>query len=183
MLTDKFLSEFKRATEARWSILALDPRIFGFQFQPGTRWLQGLSEEQLSAYERELGARFPDDFRSFLRKVNGTDLPTRNIYGSDGTPAREGVGVYSFPRDLALVRRLTRDIDGRRAEIASTLALQGSELAADAKLVPIYGDRYVVCSANPTQSVVLSIVVDAVDAVVYGDSLQEYLEREFLGRQ
>jgi len=46
--------------------------------------------------------------------------------------------------------------------------------------VPVFAHRYVVCSKNLNSSVVLSIVVHDTDAIVYGSSLREYLEKEFL---
>lgn len=48
-------------------------------------------------------------------------------------------------------------------------------------LVPVFQHRYVVCSSNLDDSVVLSIVVHDTDAIVYAHSLKEYLEKEFLG--
>jgi len=47
-------------------------------------------------------------------------------------------------------------------------------------LVPVFAHRYVVCSSNLDDSVVLSIVVHDTDAIVYANSLREYLEEEFL---
>jgi len=73
------------------------------------------------------------------------------------------------------------DIHPSRAEIAADLAAQGFDLPSEASLVPIFGHRYVVCTGDLNSSVVLSIVVNEVDAIVYGSSLQEYLEKEFLG--
>jgi hypothetical protein len=59
-------------------------------------------------------------------------------------------------------------------------------------LVPIYIHRYVMCTRDLESSFVLSIFTDLArqtpeggyepseDAIVYGNSLKEYLEREFL---
>ena len=127
-----------------------------------------------------MGVRFPHDFNAFLRAMNGTDLPTLNVYGYCGEPHRKSVGVYSYPRDIELVKRRIEDISGSRAEIASDLAEQGFELLPEAMLVPVFIHRYVVCSSNPEDSVVLSIVVRDTDAIVYANSLKEYLEKEFL---
>jgi hypothetical protein len=44
----------------------------------------------------------------------------------------------------------------------------------------VYIYRYVVCTSILNSSVVLSVVVNAADAIVYGSSLREYLEKEFL---
>lgn len=179
MITSDFLAEFKRATEKTWSEHPINPTKYGFQFQAGTRWMPGLSDLAISEYEGALGIRFPHDLRAFLRIMNGTDKPTINIYGSSGDPPRESVGVYSYPRDIGIVRKRIERVRGWRAELVTTMADQGFDLLAEAALVPIYGDRYVVCISNLNSSVVLSIE-DGGDAIVYGNSLREYLEREFL---
>jgi hypothetical protein len=179
MLSTEFLSEFKRKTEEIWREKSLNPRIFGFQFQPGTYWLPGLSDEQIQAYENEVCIRFPLDFKAFLRMMNGTDLPTINIYGSSDEPSREWVGVYAYPRDLESVRRRILETNENRDALRATLAKEGFALSATAKFMPIYAHRCVVCDDAHEDSSVLSIW-DTEDAIVYGYTLQEYLEREFL---
>jgi hypothetical protein len=180
MISTDFLTEFKRATETKWRGKSIDPTICGFQFQRGTRWNEGLSDEMVSEYEMVLRVRFPYDFKAFLREMNGTDLTTLNVYGSCGEPLRESVGVYSYPRDIETVKARIDDIHASRTEITADLARQGFDLPSEASLVPIFAHRYVVCTGEPNSSVVLSIVVNEVDAIVYGSSLQEYLEKEFL---
>lgn len=177
---DEFLDSFKRATEERWRIKSIDPAGYGFQFQPGTRWNPGLSDSAIAEYQNALGVRFPPDFKAFLRKMNGTDLPTLNVYGSSGHPLRWSVGVYSYPGDIERIREYINDVRRNRDSITMDLAEQGFDLHAEAGLVPIIGHRYIVCLPDSESSVVLSIVVNATDAIVYGNSLREYLEREFL---
>jgi hypothetical protein len=48
-----------------------------------------------------------------------------------------------------------------------------------AGLMPLYLHRYAVCTSDLSRSIVLSIV-SASDAIVYGNSLREHLEKEFL---
>jgi hypothetical protein len=180
MLNRDFLLEFKKTTELNWSQQSINPAGYGFQFQRGTRWDPGLSNAEVAEYENVLGVRFPVDFRAFLQVMNGTDIPTLNVYGSCGEPHRTSIGVYSYARDLKMVEQRLEDVRESRNEIATDLRKQGFDLLAQAGLVPIFGHRYVVCTSNLNCSVVLSIVVDDVDAIVYGNSLQEYLEREFL---
>ena len=180
MLTGDFLKEFKRATEAKWREKSIDPTLYGFQFRRGTRWNEGLSAEMVSEYEIVLRVQFPHDSRAFLREMNGTDLATLNVYGSCGEPPLESVGVYSYPRDIETVKARIEHIGASRAEIAADLAGQGFELPAEASLVPVFIHRYLVCTSDLNSSVVLSIVANATDAIVYGNSLREYLENEFL---
>ena len=111
--------------------------------------------------------------------MNGTDIPTLNVYGNSGYPPRQSVGVYSYPRDMGIVEQQIENVRECRVELGKTLSDQGFVLPAEASLVPIYGSRYLVCTSDPNSSVVLSIE-DGADAIVYGDSLKGYLEREFL---
>lgn len=186
LLDSGFLRGFKQATEAKWHLKSIDPTIYGFQFQEGTRWNPGLSDEQIADYEVALEVHFPHDFKALLREMNGTDLPTLNVYGYCGEPHRHSVGVYSYPRDLELIKQRIEHISASRAEIASDLAEQGFELLPEAKLVPVFAHRSVICSSNLDSSIVLSIVVHdtlypaLADAIVYANSLREYLEKEFL---
>ncbi len=177
-IDDEFLAEFKRQTEARWQHTNINPSIYGFQFQRGTRWNEGLTDSEIEAYEVALGVQFPNDFKRMLHIINGTDLPTVNVYGSSGVPQSEFVGVYAYPRDLPIVQEMKQDIGKDRGEIAAVLQDQGFELEPTANLVPIFSHRYIVCGSDPNQSVVLSIM--GTDAIVYGDSLRIYLQVEFL---
>ncbi len=112
--------------------------------------------------------------------MNGTDQETLNIYGYSGEPSRRSVGVYAYPRDIEIVRGHIQHISPHLDEISADLASEGYELPPGAGLVPIYGHRFVVCGPDPESSAVLSIVVDSVDVIIYGRSLEEYLLREFL---
>jgi len=179
MLNSNFLMTFKSATELIWRDRSINPRVYGFQFQPGTRWNPGMSENKIAEFEDVLGTKFSHDFRALLRTMNGTDLPTLNVYGACGQPSRQGPGVYSYPKDLEIVRRLAQDVSNNRTELRATMAEQGFVLQPAAALVPIFAHRYLVCTPNLDTSVVLS-VHNFDDAIVYGQSLREYLEKEFL---
>lgn len=178
LIDDAFLGEFKRRTESRWEHEDINPSIYGFQFQRGTRWNRGLTEGEIETYQAVLGVQFPNDFNHMLRLMNGTDLPTVNIYSSSGKPQRISVGVYSYPRDLSIVQELRRGAEQDRDEIAAELSDQGFELESNANLVPIFSHRYIICGTDPGKSIVLSIV--GTDAIVYGNSLRTYLQAEFL---
>ena len=179
MLSSNFLTEFKRATEVKWHERPINPNIYGFQFQQGTRWNPGLSEEKIAEYENTLGVRFPYDFRAFLGAMNGTDLPTLNIYGYRPEPPHTSVGVYSYPRDVELIKHLMKEVRENRNALTATMAEQGFDLPIAANPVPICGNRYLLCTSDLDSSVVLSIH-SGEDAIMYGTSLQEYLQREFL---
>jgi len=173
-----FLEDFKRKTEEIWENKVINPTLYGFQFQQGTKWNPGLTSAQIKEYEKFTKSKFPDDFRKMLLYMNGTNLQTVNIYGSDGTPQKESVGVYSYPRDKNIISEMISYIENDRDKIEKELADQDFILNKTDVLVPIYIHRYIVCTKDKSKSVVLSIY--GTDAIVYGYSLKEYLEKEFL---
>ena len=178
LVDKKFFETFKRKTEEKWAGHKLNPSIYGFQIQPGTRWNPALTNTRILEYEKKLGTSFPDDYKCLLSVINGTDLATLNIYGDSGEPHRTSPGVYSYPKDLGIIEERIKEVDEERDEITTVLLDQGYELENEAGLVPIYSHRFVVCEKEPSKSTVLSI--SGTDAIVYGNSLREYLEKEFL---
>jgi hypothetical protein len=97
---------------------------------------------------------------------------------NDTVHRQESIRIHAT---LEMVKQRMEEVRESRNKIATDLRGLGFDLSADSHLVPIYSHRYVVCTSNPGRSEVLSIVVNDVDAIVYGNSLREYLEREFLG--
>ncbi|HEY2469082.1 MAG TPA: hypothetical protein VGI45_14760 [Terracidiphilus sp.] len=65
-------------------------------------------------------------------------------------------------------------------QLRHTLSEQGFLLGEEAKLLPIFAHRYVICSSRVETCAVLSIWAST-DAIVYGQSLPEYLQREVFG--
>ena len=178
MLRKEYLIEFKRITEERWDRQTLDPNIYGFQFQCGTRWNPGLADEFITEYENCLGIKFPYDFKIFLATMNGTNYPMVNIYGGSHEPSY-GPGPYSYPENMDLIIQLMKNAKNDPVELLQTMVKQGFNLSPETNFIPIFAHRYLLSTENLNESIVLSIA-DPSDAIVYGNSLQEYLEREFL---
>jgi hypothetical protein len=174
-----FLECLKTTTERRWKDATIDRHVYGFQLTVGTRWLPGLEKREIDAYEDALGVRFPNALRTFLAHMNGTDLPTINVYGSSGEPHRAGVGFYSFPRDVDHVKERMARWRAEWLEIRDVLAEQGTVIGETDVCVPIYGHRGVLCTSDPESDVVLSIM--ETDAIVYGPTLHDYLEQLLRG--
>jgi hypothetical protein len=177
MLDSRFAADFKRASEQKWRQKSLDGAVWGFQIQPLTCWNPGLSDELITEFEAAVDARFSLDFRTFLQGMNGTDLPAIDLRGGGGEAPRFGPGFYSYPRDLEITNQRIRDLGSDRTPLKRTLEEQGFDLSDDAKLVPVYAHRYIVCQPGFDESAVLSIWDDC-DAIVYGTSLAKYLEKE-----
>ena len=173
---------FKSACEEKWARISIKDTVWGFQIQPQTRWNPGLTDEAIAQYQNAITIPFHPDLKTFLKCMNGTDIPAIDVRGTSGEPPRFAPGFYSYPRDLELVTARIEMVSHCKAQLTVTLAEQGFHLPVDAKLMPVYAHRYLVCSPSLDGSPVLSIWNDS-DAIVYGQSLLDYLEREVLSEQ
>jgi hypothetical protein len=90
--TEQFLNWFRARTEAAFMC---QPRTFedyvtagagGSDWQPGTRWVGGLSEERIEQIERRWSLRFPPDYRLFLRVLHTVDRPRLGAFYTDDSP-------------------------------------------------------------------------------------------------
>jgi hypothetical protein len=175
MMTKEFIENFLRTVEAKWRSHQLKEKDhYGFQFQHNTKWNPGLSSEQIDEYQHALNITFPDDFVFFLRHANGTDLPTLNNYGGSGNSLAYSKGVYSYPRDLEIVKENIQLIQENYSDIVDSLGLS---IHHSPKFIPFFMHRYILSGKDLTQSPVYSIL--GIDAIFYEPSLREYLEREF----
>lgn len=88
---EQFLDWFRERTEAYWATLPqqtpeevlaqfVKAEVGGSTWQPGTRWLGGLSEDEISAIEKQWSLSFPPDYRLFLRHLHSVDKPRLCAY-------------------------------------------------------------------------------------------------------
>ena len=171
---DEFFPWLKRTSDEYWDNVEIDRSIFGFQIQKGTKWLPGLSNEKIVEYEKEIGFSFPENYKVYLKHMNGTDRSTINVYGECGEPYRYGIGFYSYPRDLEMVRRRIKWIH-EEFEVTPTFV----EEQQIPRLMPIVSHRFLVvdrCAANP----ILSMY--GRDSILYAFSLEAFLLNEIFRR-
>jgi hypothetical protein len=145
-----------------------------------SRWR--LTDKTITQYEVAVGASFQPDLKTFLRCMNGTDIPAIDVRGSSAEPPRFAPGFYSYPGDLELIKERIESASTDKVQLAATLEESGFHLPDDAKLIPICGHRYLVCCPILDSSPVLS-VWDASDAIVDGRFLLKYFEREVLSER
>ncbi|MBP9773959.1 MAG: SMI1/KNR4 family protein [Candidatus Peribacteraceae bacterium] len=172
-----FLILFKRQTEEMWVNKELERDIYGFQVQAGTKWLPGLSPEQIRAYEHDIGCVFPHELRQFLSVMNGLDRESINIYGMSGEPFLTKHTVYAYPRDFELIHGQITSLQKSAQELAPLLTdLRIS--AATVRFVPLYMGSYVVCADDPSYNPV--IFCDGSFVELVSETLKEALELRFL---
>jgi hypothetical protein len=167
MSQEQFFPWLKQESEKYWSSIGLKDFIYGFQVQAGTRWNEGLTEEEIARFEGDIGFEFPSIYKRFLKTMNGTDKDTINIYGCSGEPTRYAAGYYAYPKDLDMIRK-------KIAWICESCHVTPDDIEAGhiPHILPIVGHRFLVidrCTSNP----VLSMYGD--DIIPYASNLMTFL--------
>jgi hypothetical protein len=151
-----------------------------------SRWLPGLTDEQITEFERRMGFSFPAIYKMYLRSMNGTTECHFNIAydetlrgGSDATDwylARKSEEVHShlfhsYPRDFRAIRT-------EIGEACALLKVRPEELNKRdiPHIMPLRSGSFLVmdrCEANP----VLQTYPDYPEegSSLNANSLQEFL--------
>jgi hypothetical protein len=95
-----FFRQLKRISELHWETVELTEHTYGYQIQQGSRWKNGLNDDDLKKFEKTMGFAFPESLANFYKVMNGLDRPGIDI--SDNTSLFCPL-FYSFPDDLDLI--------------------------------------------------------------------------------
>lgn len=196
---EEFLDWFRTRTEAAWT--RYQPRDFsgdgpgGLDWQPGTRWTDGLSEKEIARAEEKLGSRFPPDYRHFLAKLHVPDRPMTGWLFRGRRKVRAAEQPFAdWRRPAEIRRRLRARVDGvlfdveknalwlrcwgpRPARRAERERLVRERAAAGVPLAPLYFHRCLPCTPRRAGNPVLSIHQS--DIIFYGADLRWWMLVEF----
>lgn len=165
----KFFKELKVKSEGYWRTVELDSDIFGFQTQKNTKWNTGLTEKQIDLFEHELKIKFPDGLKNYYRVMNGVDLPAINIYGNSGQAPTYSNNFYSYPDDLALIKKKINWIYKSNKITKEELTLK-----VISQIFPVSGHRFVLVDIK--EELVLSMYGD--DIIYWTDNISKLLVTE-----
>lgn len=201
---EEFLTWFRNQTEATWrdyetaTLKDYYARgVGGDDWQRGTRWLAGLSEQEIATIERHWKLQFPPDYRLFLKMLHSVDKPlSRARYvDSNKLAMMAGPSFYNWQTENALIEQAyEKVIDGiffdvqhnnvwfkSWGEKPTTEEAQRATLrelvAAAPRLVPIFGHRFLLAEPCRQANPVLSI--HQTDIIVYSPNLYYYFFGEF----
>jgi hypothetical protein len=201
-----FLTWFRERTEATWSTYPAptlerfeERRLFGCDWQPGTRWLGGLAEGHVATVEHDWALRFPPDYRLFLKHLHAVDRPMKCRAGrksaSDTPTLRDAPSFYNWVTEGDILRDrldelatglefdveeagLWRPAWGARPATAGARARRVRALVdAAPRLIPVFGHRYLLAEPCRAGNPVFSIVQS--DLIIYGADLRTYFLAEF----
>jgi hypothetical protein len=201
---EAFLRWFQERTEETWQ--RHQTRTFeefvasgvgGRDWQQGTRWLGGLSEQEIVAIEQHYHTHFPPDYRLFLQMLHSVDrLRVGARYVDDKTMIPITTpSFYHWQRDTQaiqtayawLVEGLVFDVQqndlwaqswGAKPNTAEAQEVRMRELVnAASKLIPIFEHRYLLAEPCKTGNPVISIYQS--DMIFYGTDLHNYFLTDF----
>ena len=172
----------------KWGVLTLGPHLFrrlnleqwvGNQM-PVIYGKGGLSSEQISRIQLQLGFRLPDDFVYLLKNIRdpgGVLFPWENFkkreYDEMIAWVRHGVEYDVQHNNLWLERWGERPNSQPAA-----LEIARADFATWPKLLPIHSHRFLAAEPLRVGNPVFSIM--QTDIIYYGANLQHYLAHEFL---
>jgi hypothetical protein len=110
---EAFLRWFRERTEETWQRYQtrtfeefVASRVGGRDWQQGTHWLSGLSEQEIVTIEQHYHVRFPPDYRLFLQILHGVDrLRVGARYVNDNTMIPiTAPSFYHWQRDTEAIQ-------------------------------------------------------------------------------
>lgn len=165
----QFFQIIKEESEKYWTETSPNNDIYGFQIQQGTKWRQGLKEDDLKEFEKTMGFSFPTPLRDYYKTMNGLTKKGVNVYGKDGTTYSYRSVFYSYPDDVILIKEYIK-------WIYEATSVKEDELknAGISRIFPIYGHRFMLIDVpgNP----ILSMYGD--DIIYWTDNLSKLLANE-----
>lgn len=196
----EFFEWFREKTEATYETrtfkLFQDDHMGGTDWQRGTRWIGGYTEEEIKRFEHQWKVQFPPDYRLYLKTLGAPDRPCFAAWFEDGDElvAGEEQVLLNLHEDPAVIERklrwpaegLLRSVEHGEwwsawGEKPATLQDRQQKLSGLLKqappLIPVYGHRYLVGLPLEAGNPVLSVMGS--DIIVYGLDLPGYLQTEF----
>jgi hypothetical protein len=92
----------KQKSEQYWERIDLDA-CWGFQIQQKSKWKQGLTQQQIEDFQRQLGIQFPESLINYYKTMNGLDKPGLNNNGGE-SEIQFGPTFYSYPDDVEKIK-------------------------------------------------------------------------------
>ncbi|WP_299388320.1 SMI1/KNR4 family protein [uncultured Lacinutrix sp.] len=161
----EFFEKIKNLSEKYWNNSDINQDIFGFQIQKGTKWKDGLSENELSDFQTQMKIEFPEGLKNFYRTMNGLDKEGINVFGSNGTEPNFNPIYYSYPENLKQIRENINWIYK-----SNGVKIENIEIP---KIFPITGHRFLILDEN---NQILSMYGD--DIIFWSENISKLIGTE-----
>jgi len=169
----EFFDSLRKQTESTWKSKEYIPEIYGYQVAIGTKWLPGHSEIEISEILNRLDIKEEfkhEDLVALLSLTKGLSLPQTNLNSQTlGAKTKQNWKLNS-QYILSTWSEHKQDMEEHGELQALSLIVEEPHI-----IIPLYLHRYIVLTKKDLK--VYSIHGE--DIIIYGNSLQEYLEKEF----
>ncbi|REH01686.1 SMI1/KNR4 family protein [Flavobacterium aquicola] len=172
------IKEIKYKAEKIFEKNKLQNDVYGFQIQPNTKFLKGISRKEIDKLETIFGFDFPWEYREMLLNIGGLDTQEISIDPDGEVEVEFHNFFYQYPRDIEKVQHLFEDINANMMFVEEALTEAGFDVSKVVGYIPIYYHRILVVFKNKYLSPVISAW--GADIIIYGNNLEEYLKNEFL---
>lgn len=155
----------------------------------GITFSEGLSNEEFVRIESALGFRFPSEIRSFLTCglpvgdgfYNWRDLSADNIQRfRDFSLSAEDAFRFDIENNFGSLRAMLGDRFPKMTDQEAFTEAVLSYLHQSTKLIPFYAHR---CFFDGMDNMPIVSFWQPTDTIFYGESFEDYLEIEFLGKK
>ena len=172
------IKEIKYKAEKQFKKIKLRDDVWGFQIQPNTKFLKGISRKEIDQLELLFGFDFPWEYREMLLVISGLDTEEISIDPDLEDEIKFNNLFYQYPRDIEKSKWLVQDINKFKNDAEAMLTETGFDVSKIVGYIPIYSHRALVVFEDKYLSPVISAWGS--DIILYGSNLKEYLKNEFI---
>ena len=169
----KYIEDFvniKEITENYWNSKSINKKVYGFQIQKGTKWNNGLSEQEIIEFQNIMGFEFPEILKDYYTVMNGVDKEQINVYGDSGEQYSYSKMLYGFPKDIQIMNDLIQWIyDENEINEAEMVNKNIS------RIFPIYAHRFMLIDTN--EHSILSMYGN--DIILFANNIIDLFNMEF----
>lgn len=163
--------------EKKFKRIEIRDDVWGFQIQPNTKFIKGISRKEIDELQLLFGFDFPWDYREMLLTIGGLDTEEISINPDGEEEIKFDNFFYQYPRDVEKSKWVVEDINTFKFYAEEPLIEAGFDVSKIVGYIPIYSHRVLVVFKNKYLSPVISVWGS--DIIVYGNDLKEYLKNDF----
>ncbi|SHM31832.1 hypothetical protein [Flavobacterium chilense] len=177
------IKDLKYKIEKRLQKIKLYNDIYGFQIQPGSKLVNGISRKEIDQLQILFGFDFPWEYREMLLLFSNLDRPTISINPEDESDIEysEDHFFYQYPEDYEKSRWIIEELNDNKIEAESVLTEAGFDVSKIVGYIPMHHHRVLVVFEDKYLSPVISVW--GADIIMFGYNLREYLKYELMRLQ
>jgi len=174
------IKEIKYKAEKKFKRIQLYNNVYGFQIQPNTKIINGISRKEIDKLQILFGFDFPWEYREMLLVFSNLDTPMISINPEDELDIKysEDNFFYQYPEDYEKSRWIIDEINENKTEAELALIEAGFDVSKIVGYIPMHHHRVLVVFEDKYLSPVISVW--GADIIMFGNNLGEYLKYELL---